>query len=116
MTLNPIIGGIADRNRDRSREKRRQYLERTRAAYGSKTQRSDLGCTNLAHAIAAMPAAEKSILKQGSRPNLAIVSSYNDMLSAHQPFPNSPVPIKHAPFAIGATSQFAEGVPALAPG
>src|SRR3546814_15178318 len=63
-----------------------------------------------------MPNAEKQRLKEASRPNLAIVSSYNDMLSAHQPLATYPAIIKQAAFAVGATAQFAGGVPAMCDG
>jgi len=116
MALNDILGIVTKRICERSRPTRQKYLERTRSAYGSQTRRSALGCTNLAHAMAAMPAAEKTLLKQGERPNLAIVSSYNDMLSAHQPFASYPLSIKQAAFAAGATAQFAGGVPAMCDG
>ncbi|HEU0231100.1 MAG TPA: phosphogluconate dehydratase [Burkholderiaceae bacterium] len=116
MTMNPAVLNVTQRIRDRSQSTRRHYLERTRAAYGGKTRRSALGCTNLAHAAAAMPATEKGRLHHGDTPNLAIVSSYNDMLSAHQPLGAYPTVIKQAAFAVGATAQFAGGVPAMCDG
>ncbi len=116
MALNAVVQAVTDRIAARSQTTRGRYLARTRAAYGKKTERSQLGCTNLAHAFAAMPEQEKLRLKQASRPNLAIVSSYNDMLSAHQPLAAYPAIIKQAAFAAGATAQFAGGVPAMCDG
>ncbi len=116
MALHPAVQLVSERITERSRATRERYLARTRAAYGKKIERGHLGCTNLAHAIAAMPAQEKQRLKEASRPNLAIVSSYNDMLSAHQPLAAYPALIKQAAFAAGGTAQFAGGVPAMCDG
>jgi phosphogluconate dehydratase len=116
MEINEKVKLITERIADRSEITRNQYMQRTRSAYGSKVERSQLGCTNLAHAFAAMPVNEKLRLKEVTRPNLAIVSSYNDMLSAHQPFAAFPDWIKQAAFAAGGTAQFAGGVPAMCDG
>ena len=116
MALHPVVQTVTDRIIARSLPTRERYLQRTRAAYGKKIERSHLGCTNLAHAFAAMPEQEKLRLKTASRPNLAIVSSYNDMLSAHQPLATYPALIKQAAFAAGGTAQFAGGVPAMCDG
>ncbi|NGO91124.1 MAG: phosphogluconate dehydratase, partial [Halomonas sp.] len=74
------------------------------------------GCTNLAHAYAAAPAGDKIWLREQRSPNLAIVSAYNDMLSAHQPLAEFPEWIKQAAREVGATAQFAGGVPAMCDG
>ncbi|MGA0585360.1 MAG: dihydroxy-acid dehydratase, partial [Castellaniella sp.] len=95
---------------------RERYLARSRAAYGEKTQRAGLACANLAHALAAEPVAGKARLAGTGRPNLAIVSAYNDMLSAHQPLGRYPAWIKQAAFAAGGSAQFAGGVPAMCDG
>ena len=116
MTMNSVVNAVTARIVARSAPTRERYLQRSRAAYGTKVERSRLGCTNLAHAFAAMPEDDKLRLKQASRPNLAIVSAYNDMLSAHQPFAAYPAWIKQAAFAAGATAQFAGGVPAMCDG
>ncbi|GAB2891777.1 phosphogluconate dehydratase [Paralcaligenes ginsengisoli] len=116
MALNPVVHAVTERIAERSRKPRELYLKRTQAAYGKKVERSQLGCTNLAHAFAAMPAREKGLLKEISKPNLAIVSSYNDMLSAHQPLAAFPAIIKQAALELGATAQFAGGVPAMCDG
>jgi len=118
-TLDPTLSAVTARIVARSHARRAAYLARIRAARGSKVQRSQLSCTNLAHAIAAAPAAAKLILKEvtpRSCPNLAIVSAYNDMLSAHQPLGAYPAWIKEAALAAGATAQFAGGVPAMCDG
>ncbi|MDE2478568.1 MAG: phosphogluconate dehydratase, partial [Betaproteobacteria bacterium] len=118
-TVHPVVADITQRIVDRSARTRGLYLRRIRAAFGSKVQRSQLSCTNLAHAIAAMPAPAKGRLVQLqelSPPNLAIVSAYNDMLSAHQPLQEFPQWIKQAAAEVGATAQFAGGVPAMCDG
>ncbi|WP_026349994.1 phosphogluconate dehydratase [Bordetella sp. FB-8] len=116
MALHPVLAAVTDRIVERSRGTRAAYLARHRAAYRQKVERSQLGCTNLAHAFAAMPAQDKILLKEASRPNLAIVSAYNDMLSAHQPLAAFPAWIKQAAQSAGATAQFAGGVPAMCDG
>ena len=118
-TLHPAVASITQRVVERSARTRALYLRRIRAAFGSKVQRSQLSCTNLAHAIAAMPGPAKGRLVQLqelSPPNLAIVSAYNDMLSAHQPLQAFPEWIKQAAAEVGATAQFAGGVPAMCDG
>jgi phosphogluconate dehydratase len=78
--------------------------------------RAALSCTNLAHGFAASDATDKEALKQMRWPNLAIVSSYNDMLSAHQPLERYPELLKLAAREVGAVAQFAGGVPAMCDG
>ncbi len=112
----PVVQSVTDRIIERSRIPREQYLTRVRAAYGHRAQRSILGCTNLAHAVAAESADSKSRLTTTERPNLAIVSAYNDMLSAHQPLGRYPDWIKQAAFGAGGSAQFAGGVPAMCDG
>ncbi|MGA0525014.1 dihydroxy-acid dehydratase, partial [Escherichia coli] len=75
-----------------------------------------LSCTNLAHGFAAMEGEAKIRLKALERPNIGIVSAYNDMLSAHQPLETFPAWIKEAALAAGGTAQFAGGVPAMCDG
>jgi phosphogluconate dehydratase len=79
-------------------------------------RRVHLSCGNLAHAIAACPAGDKTALARGSAGNLAIVTAYNDMLSAHQPFERYPDIIRDAVRSVGATAQVAGGVPAMCDG
>ncbi|HET8694097.1 MAG TPA: phosphogluconate dehydratase [Aquabacterium sp.] len=120
MTLHPQLRAITDRIRQRSLASRSAYLQRLDNAAGHhgahRANRSQLGCTNLAHAYAAAPQQDKIWLRQQHRPNIAIVSSYNDMLSAHQPLSAYPEWIKEAAREVGATAQFAGGVPAMCDG
>ena len=91
-------------------------MKRVSNAATAETVRSRVSCTNLAHAFAAAPADDKNSLRAGRWPNLAIVSSYNDMLSAHQPFERFPAILKDAARKAGAVAQFAGGVPAMCDG
>ena len=116
MTLDRSVAAVTDRIRRRSAADRSAYLERLDKARQRGPVRNALGCTNLAHAWAAAPAGDKIMLREARRPNVAIVSSYNDMLSAHQPFERFPELIKRAARAAGATAQFAGGVPAMCDG
>ena len=115
--LHPDLLRITERIRMRSAHSRRQYLDMiARMRLQGKRERSQLSCTNLAHAAAAMPQAIKIELQQAYAPNLAIVSAYNDILSAHQPLQDYPALIKQAAISVGATAQFAGGTPAMCDG
>ena len=116
MPRHPVLERVTARIVTRSRATRQAYLDRTRAMAGQKVERSNLSCTNLAHGVAAMPDDAKIRLKAQERPNLAIVSAYNDMLSAHQPLEAFPRWIKEAALAAGGTAQFAGGTPAMCDG
>jgi len=116
MSLHPVVQEVTDRIIARGGERRRLWLEETRARAGAKVERSHLSCTNLAHGFAAMPERAKLMLKVQEQPNVAIVSAYNDMLSAHQPLGDFPAWIKEAALEAGATAQFAGGVPAMCDG
>ena len=116
MTIDRTVAAVTDRIRRRSAADRSAYLERLEKARRRGPVRNALGCTNLAHGWAAAPAGDKIMLREARRPNLAIVSSYNDMLSAHQPFERFPEIIKRAAREAGATAQFAGGVPAMCDG
>lgn len=116
MGLNPVIDRITDRIRTKSRRTREAYLRQMRAAAGKGPHRATLGCGNLAHAAAACSAHDKKLMAKGGGPNIAIVSAYNDMLSAHQPLGAYPDVIKAALAPIGATAQIAGGVPAMCDG
>ena len=100
----------------RSKISREVYLKRIDEAHKNKPQRGTLSCSNLAHAIAPCSAHEKEHLIKMQSENIAIVSAYNDMLSAHQPFVNFPPLIKRALNLAGADAQFAGGVPAMCDG
>ena len=115
-TLHPTIARVTERIRARSAAQRAAYLARIERAIAHGPVRKGLSCTNLAHAFAAFPANDKQVLRELRQPNLAIVSAYNDMLSAHQPFEHYPELIKRALRERGATAQFAGGVPAMCDG
>ena len=119
MSLNPTLNGtiarVTDRIRERSRETRTTYLARMAQAVGNGPARSHLSCGNQAHAFAAM-AEDKSTLAASPAPNIGIVTAYNDMLSAHQPFERYPDLIRAAARRAGATAQVAGGVPAMCDG
>jgi phosphogluconate dehydratase len=114
--LNPIVSEVTERVRDRSRKERSAYLARMKAETASASTRSKLSCGNLAHGFAAANPTDKDMLKQLRWPNLAIVTAYNDMLSAHQPFEGYPGLIRTAAREAGATAQVAGGVPAMCDG
>ncbi|MCO4865401.1 phosphogluconate dehydratase [Cupriavidus sp. WGlv3] len=116
MPRHPVLERVTARIVSRSTASRQAYLDRTRAMAGHKVERAQLSCTNLAHAVAAMPDAAKIRLKADERPNLAIVSAYNDMLSAHQPLAAFPQWLKEAALDAGGTAQFAGGTPAMCDG
>jgi len=116
MSLNATLASVTRRIAERSRPYRTAYLARLDAARHEGVQRGALSCTNLAHGFAAFPANDKLKLKQDRAPSIAIVSSYNDMLSAHQPFERFPQIIKDAIREDGGVAQFAGGVPAMCDG
>ncbi|MFN3823871.1 MAG: phosphogluconate dehydratase, partial [Pseudorhodobacter sp.] len=115
MTLNATIARITDRIRARSEASRGLYLDRMAKAVAAGPVRAHLSCGNQAHAYAAM-GPDKSALAEARQPNLGIITAYNDMLSAHQPFETYPTLIREAARAAGATAQVAGGVPAMCDG
>jgi phosphogluconate dehydratase len=116
LPLNPRVRDVTERIRDRSRAERASYLDRMTAGASGGPTRARLSCTNLAHGFAAAPSGDKNALKELHWPNLAIVTAYNDMLSAHQPFERYPGLIRTAARDAGATAQVAGGVPAMCDG
>ena len=114
--LHERIREVTERIRERSADSRKHYLERMEQARGADVTRMGLSCTNLAHGFAAMDAADKDKLRASRWPNLAIVSSYNDMLSAHRPLERYPELLKLGAREAGAVAQFAGGVPAMCDG
>ena len=116
MALHPVVEQVTNRIIQRSKRSRAAYLEHLEAARIKGVQRGALSCTNLAHGFAAFPANDKLKLREHKDPSVAIVSSYNDMLSAHQPFEYFPKVIKEAVREVGAVAQFASGVPAMCDG
>ncbi|WP_226780792.1 phosphogluconate dehydratase [Oceaniglobus trochenteri] len=115
MSLNPIVAKVTDRIIERSRAARTTYLDRMARAAEDGPRRAHLTCGNQAHAYAAM-GADKDALAAARAPNLGIVTAYNDMLSAHQPFETYPERIRAAARAAGGTAQVAGGVPAMCDG
>jgi len=115
MPLHPTVAEVTERIVARSRDTRRRYLDRMAEAAAAGPRRAHLSCGNLAHAYAAM-GDDKDRLAAERAPNLGIVTAYNDMLSAHQPFETFPARIKSAARAVGATAQVAGGVPAMCDG
>ncbi len=115
MPLHPMIARVTDRIRARSDGPRSAYLARMAAAVQTGPSRSHLTCGNQAHAYAAMDT-DKPSLATTRAPNIGIVTAYNDMLSAHQPFERYPDLIRSAARAAGATAQVAGGVPAMCDG
>ena len=115
MRVNQTIADVTERIRDRSRPTREAYLARIAAAAAQGPARAHLSCGNQAHAYAAM-GADKDALTAARAPNIGIVTAYNDMLSAHQPYEHYPELIRRTARAAGATAQVAGGVPAMCDG
>jgi phosphogluconate dehydratase len=116
MGTHRVLEAVTDRIRRRSERTRARLLAELESLRTRGPVRHGHSCTNLAHAYAAAPAGDKIMLRQASKPNIGIVSAYNDMLSAHQPFERFPAIIKAAAREAGATAQFAGGVPAMCDG
>ncbi|MFU0503909.1 phosphogluconate dehydratase [Pseudaminobacter sp. NGMCC 1.201702] len=110
------IEAITDRIRERSKASREIYLQRIADAASRTANRAVLSCGNLAHGFAACSAADKAALSGDKVPNLGIITAYNDMLSAHQPFETYPQLIKEAAREVDGTAQVAGGVPAMCDG
>ncbi|MEM7302657.1 MAG: phosphogluconate dehydratase [Pseudomonadota bacterium] len=115
-TTDANIQRVINRIVERSRAKREAYLERLDAAKSEGVSRKVLGCGNLAHGFAACAAHDKSALAGDRVDNIGIVTAYNDMLSAHQPFETYPQIIKEAARSAGGVAQVAGGVPAMCDG
>ena len=116
MIIHPVLAVVTERIRSRSAAPRAAYLARLENARCKGPVRRALGCTNLAHGFAASAPADKDQLRALRWPNIAIVSAYNDMLSAHQPFERYPALLRAAAREAGATAQVAGGVPAMCDG
>ena len=112
----PVVAEVTARIVERSTAGREEYLRRIRAAGDRGPSRGRLACANLAHGFAASDEPAKQALRGRTKPNLAIVSAYNDMLSAHQPFEAFPAVLKKAVIRAGGIAQFAGGVPAMCDG
>jgi phosphogluconate dehydratase len=116
MSIHARVGEITERIRKRSYDGRARYLEGIEAHAAKTPQRKRLGCANFAHGFAACGAQDKRALREGDGPNLAIVTTYNDMLSAHQPFERFPEIIRRVAREAGGTAQVAGGAPAMCDG
>ncbi|MFA1545570.1 phosphogluconate dehydratase [Actinomadura chokoriensis] len=116
MALHPVLEAVTQRVVERSAGTRGAYLSRVRDARTEGPARGGMGCANLAHGFAACGVQDKLWLRGDVTPNIAIVSAYNDMLSAHQPLRDYPDILKGAVRAAGGTAQFAGGVPAMCDG
>ncbi|WP_113912410.1 phosphogluconate dehydratase [Roseovarius dicentrarchi] len=116
MTLNPVLERVTDNIIARSEQTRGAYLQRMEAARSKGPSRAHLSCSGQAHAYAAADPGDKAALATTDAGNLAIVTAYNDMLSAHQPFNRFPELIRDAVRSAGGTAQVAGGVPAMCDG
>ena len=115
--IHPKLAEITERIIERSRPTREKYLAKIRSAKQmGRLERNQLGCSNLAHGYAAMPKSIKIEMLQETVPNLGIITAYNDMVSAHQPFKDFPDQIKDEAQKNGATAQVAGGTPAMCDG
>ena len=115
MSLNSTIDRVTDRIRERSAATRGRYLQQMAAAVLAGPARAHLSCGNQAHAYAAMTQ-DKAELAATRAPNIGIITAFNDMLSAHQPYEDYPKLIREAARVAGATAQVAGGVPAMCDG
>jgi phosphogluconate dehydratase len=116
MKLHSVIAAVTGRIRQRSQPTRSAYLERLAQAATRSPGAERLGCANVAHAFAALPANDKLRVVSQRAPHIAIVTAYNDMLSAHAPLQHYPEIIKAEARKLGATAQVAGGVPAMCDG
>jgi phosphogluconate dehydratase len=115
--LHPKIIEVTKRIAKRSLSSRQKYLNNiTSMEHDNDTDRNFVSCSNMAHAAAAAPSDEKNSILMNTKPNIGIVSSYNDMLSAHKPLEHFPKVIKAAATQFGATAQIAGMVPAMCDG
>lgn len=116
MKLHPVLEAVTARIRERSAPTRSAYLARIEAAASRDRGADRMGCANVAHAFAALPDNDKFRVVAERAPNIGIVNSYNDMLSAHAPLGSFPHIIKDEARKLGATAQVASGVPAMCDG
>lgn len=114
--MQPRILKVTNRIIERSRASRQAYLARMAALGDQEPHRGTLSCGNLAHGFAACQQGDKDTLKLMNQANVAMVSAYNDMLSAHQPYHRFPDVIRKAAHGMGSVAQFAGGTPAMCDG
>ncbi|VTU32678.1 phosphogluconate dehydratase [Variovorax sp. PBL-E5] len=116
MNMHPVLRAVTERIRVRSRALRTAYLQRLAETRGRDRGSDRMGCANVAHAVAGIPANDKFRVVSERAPNIGIVTAYNDMLSAHAPYQGYPDIVKHEARRLGATAQVAGGVPAMCDG
>ena len=116
MTTHPTVQQVTERIRQRSEPMRGAYLQQLAEIAGRDRGSDRMGCANVAHAVAGAPANDKLKIVAERAPNIAIVTAYNDMLSAHAPYQHYPDIIKQEARRLGATAQVAGGVPAMCDG
>ena len=114
--MHPRVLEVTERLIARSHDTRQRYLQLIRSAASDGPMRGKLQCANFAHGVAACGPEDKNTLRMMNAANVAIVSSYNDMLSAHQPYGRYPEAMKLYAREVGATAQVAGGVPAMCDG
>jgi phosphogluconate dehydratase len=114
--MKPVLVEVTQRIRERSAATRNAYLARVQAAIDRPRGADRMGCANVAHAFAALPANDKLKVVAERAPNIGVVTAYNDMLSAHQPYEGFPAVIRDEARRHGATVQVAGGVPAMCDG
>ena len=115
-SMHPVVDAVTARIRQRSQALRSDYLALVQAMQQRPRGVSRLGCANVAHAVAALPGPDKLRIVAHQAPSIGIVTAYNDVLSAHQPYERYPALIREAARARGATAQVAGGVPAMCDG
>ena len=116
MSTHPTLRDVTERIRERSRESGTAYLQRVAQARQRDRGSDRMGCANVAHAVAGVPANDKLKIVSERAPNIGVVTAYNDMLSAHAPYQGYPDIIKNEARKLGATAQVAGGVPAMCDG
>ncbi|MEQ6434193.1 phosphogluconate dehydratase [Comamonas sp. w2-DMI] len=116
MKLHPIVEAVTRRIRERSSATRSAYLEQVDAMAARPPGAQSMGCANVAHAFAGLPGADRIRIVEQKAPNVAIVTAYNDVLSAHAPLARYPDILKDEARQLGATAQVAGGVPAMCDG
>lgn len=114
--LHTTLERVTQRITDRSADLRGQYLHTVEISAKAGTQRAGMGCANMAHTTAALPASDKLKIHAEKAPHLGVVTAYNDMLSAHQPYEHYPELLRAHARSLGFSAQVAGGVPAMCDG
>ena len=114
--MNEIVNAVTKRIADRSGSLRQEYLRLVASAAAGQPPRNKLSCGNMAHGFAACDASDKDTIRLVNSPNIGIVTAYNDMLSAHQPYAEYPEVLKTHIRSMGGNAQVAGAVPAMCDG